>query len=238
MKLKIVLITFLTIAATHLKAQWSNSQSVAGAIYRNAKVGIGVGTNVDSSSPEQALHIKTTAGGDYGLRIESNNASSPGISFWDGAGTQNKWLIAIGVNSGVDGKFGIYDWRQGLHRLVIEPNGNVLIGKTGQANTTYKLDVNGSIRSNEVVVNVDGSDFVFEEEYELRNLAAVEQYIKQHKHLPDIAPATEMQQNGLALGQMDMKLLQKVEELTLYLIEQNKKIEAMEQKIKELEEKK
>jgi hypothetical protein len=88
-----------------------------------------------------------------------------------------------------------------------------------------------------VTINA-GSDFVFDDSYDLRTLKETEQFIKKNRHLPDMAPASEMEEKGLELGKMDMKLLQKVEELTLYLIEQNKKIEMLETKIKEMESKK
>jgi hypothetical protein len=113
--------------------------------------------------------------------------------------------------------------------------GNILIGTTTQTNTNYKLDVAGKVRANEVTVNTTGADFVFEKNYKLLSLPEVENYIAQHKHLPDISPATEMQANGVSVGEMQAKLLQKVEELTLYVIEQQKIIEKQNQRIGELE---
>jgi hypothetical protein len=111
---------------------------------------------------------------------------------------------------------------------MIKGTGNVLIGKTTQTNTAYKLDVAGKIRADEIVVNTTGADFVFAPEYRLRPLSEVETYIKQYKHLPDIASATEMQTNGVSMGEMQKKLLEKVEELTLYVIEQKKQIETLQ----------
>ena len=113
--------------------------------------------------------------------------------------------------------------------------GNVLIGKTTQttAGGRYKLDVAGPIRADEIVVNTTGADFVFEPTYKLRSLCEVESFIKQHKHLPDISPATDMQTNGVNLGDMQTKLLQKLEESTLYLIEQAKQIEALKKENQE-----
>ena len=101
--------------------------------------------------------------------------------------------------------------------------GNVLIGKTSQVNTSYLLDVNGNIRSNSLVVNTTGADFVFEPTYTLLSLTDVKAYIAQNHHLPEIPSAKEMQTNGLNVGDNEIKLLQKVEELTLYLIEKDKK---------------
>lgn len=75
-------------------------------------------------------------------------------------------------------------------------SGNLLIGKTSQQNSIYKIDVEGSIRADEVKVNLDGADFVFESDYELKPLAELENYIKEHKHLPQIGSALEMQTDG------------------------------------------
>lgn len=118
-------------------------------------------------------------------------------------------------------------------KLILD-GGNVLIGKTIQQNLTYKLDVNGSIRSNEIVVNTDGADFVFEQDYKLKDLAEVEKFIRDNKHLPDIESAREMAEKGLELGKMDMKLLQKIEELTLYMIELKKEISVLKEENQKL----
>lgn len=123
----------------------------------------------------------------------------------------------------------------GAQALRIQNNGNVLIGKTTQTNATYKLDVNGNLRANKVVVNTTGADFVFDPAYRLAALPAVEQFIQQHHHLPGIAPAAEMQQNGIDMGEHGTKLLQKIEELTLYIIEQDKKIKALNKRLNTLE---
>jgi hypothetical protein len=100
-------------------------------------------------------------------------------------------------------------------------SGNVLIGKTSQTNSTYQLDVAGSIRSGQMVVNTTGADFVFDPAYRLSALSDIKKYIDQYHHLPGIPSAEEMQKSGLDVGDNQMKLLQKVEELSLYLIEKD-----------------
>lgn len=113
-----------------------------------------------------------------------------------------------------------------VNRFTIMDNGNVGIGTT---NPTSKLTVAGNISSREVKVTVDaGADFVFENEYELPSLESVAKYIKENKHLPEIASAKEMQKEGINLSEMNIKLLQKIEELTLYSIEQNDKIKELQ----------
>lgn len=115
-------------------------------------------------------------------------------------------------------------------------NGNVLIGKTSQTNSSYKLDVNGNIRANQVTVNATGADYVFDPEYKLPSIDSLSEYIKIHHHLPGIPSAEEMRQNGMNVGEVYMKLLEKVEEMTLYTIEMKENQTAMLQYIRRLEE--
>lgn len=103
----------------------------------------------------------------------------------------------------------------------------------GTINPTSKLTVAGNINSREVKVTVDaGADFVFEKNYALPSLQEVEKFVTENKHLPEIASAKEMQKEGIKLSEMNIKLLQKIEELTLYVIQQNKRIELLEKKKK------
>lgn len=102
--------------------------------------------------------------------------------------------------------------------LTINGNGNVIIGQASQFNPAYILDVFGTERANAIVVNASGADFVFDPAYKLRPLSFVKKYIDLNHHLPQIASTKQMQEAGLNLGDNQMKLLQKVEELTLYTI--------------------
>jgi hypothetical protein len=113
-------------------------------------------------------------------------------------------------------------------RMRITSNGNVLIGSSSQINSAYKLDVYGSARANEIVVNTSGADFVFDKKYALPKLSDVKAYIDKNQHLPEIPSAKEMQTNGISVGEINTKLLQKVEELTLYAIKQQKRIDQLE----------
>src|SRR5215217_3561518 len=90
------------------------------------------------------------------------------------------------------------------------------------------LTVGGNINARELKIKVDaGADFVFDNDYALPELAHIEEYINLNKHLPDIPSANAMRQNGLAVGGFQIKLLQKIEELTLHLIRQQKEMEML-----------
>lgn len=104
-------------------------------------------------------------------------------------------------------------------------NGNFGIGTT---NPTSKFTVAGNIASREVKVTVNaGADFVFEKDYDLPSLESVDKFIKENKHLPEIASAEDMKKDGINLSEMNIKLLQKIEEMTLHMIEMKKEIEQL-----------
>lgn len=105
----------------------------------------------------------------------------------------------------------------------------------GTDNPTDKLSVNGKIRAKEIKVETaNWPDYVFEDEYKLKKLEEVEEFIKLNKHLPDIPSAKEAEENGINLGELNAKLLKKVEELTLHLIEKDKEIKSTNLKLAEL----
>ncbi|WP_407427521.1 hypothetical protein [Arcticibacter sp.] len=128
----------------------------------------------------------------------------------------------------------IQSWGQaGLTYLTIN-KGNVGIGTTDTRG--YKLAVNGKVRAKEVKVEATNwPDYVFSSSHEKPSLKDLEVYINDNKHLPEIPSAKQVEDEGLSLGEMNALLLKKIEELTLYLIEQNKKSEKQERRIGELE---
>jgi hypothetical protein len=121
-----------------------------------------------------------------------------------------------------------------LEIMRITANGYVGIGT---ATPAYKLDVMGTIRAREIKVDLNGADFVFGDNYNLRSLEEVENFVKENKHLPEIEPAQNMETNGAELGELNTKLLQKIEELTLYMIEMNKEIKELKQENSDLRDK-
>ncbi|WBS73745.1 hypothetical protein [Elizabethkingia meningoseptica] len=109
--------------------------------------------------------------------------------------------------------------------------GNSFLVKGDDARLTGKLEAK-EIK----VTTTPTADFVFEKTYQLPNLEDVEKHILEKKHLPEIASAAEMQKEGVNIGEFQIKLLQKIEELTLYSIEQNKLIRSQQKRLKKLEE--
>jgi hypothetical protein len=116
--------------------------------------------------------------------------------------------------------------------LILGNNQNVGIGIS---TPVYKLDVCGIMRAKEVLVQTGWCDYVFDKDYKLRSLSEVDNYIQQNKHLPDVPSATDVEANGIKVAQMDSVLIKKMEELTLYVIYQNKQIEQLQQKVLQLE---
>ncbi|WP_417360439.1 fibronectin type III domain-containing protein [Galbibacter sp.] len=115
-------------------------------------------------------------------------------------------------------------------------NGNVGIGTS--VNPAYRLAVAGNVVAEEVRVALQANwpDYVFENDYHLPSLAVVEQHIKSNKHLMNMPSASEIERHGIALGDMDARLLRKIEELTLYTIAQEKQIEQLKRQHKKLKE--
>lgn len=131
-------------------------------------------------------------------------------------------------------------------RNLTESNGKIGIGtKTPDELLTVK----GKIHTQEVLVDLNGAvapDYVFKNfftgasdatpEYSFPTLKEVASFVEEHHHLPGVPSASEMEKEGLLLKEMNLLLLQKVEELTLYTIEQQKEIEALKEKMAKLEE--
>jgi hypothetical protein len=126
--------------------------------------------------------------------------------------------------------------------MILTADGNVGIGTTDPGN--FKLTVNGKINCTEVVVTSsvnrgeegeeEWPDYVFAEDYSLRSLDEVASFIQENKRLPEIPSAAEVSENGVSLFEINTLLLKKVEELTLYILQQNEKMTGMQEQIDEL----
>ncbi len=190
-----------------------------GIAYSNGNVGIG------TTSPTKPLSVN----GDIGLK---NNGW---ITFKNSSGSNDDGIInynnthRLRLNYGAGG---FLITKSATNILFANDLGNVGIGTT---NPNHKLEVNGTIRTKKVKVEINHwPDYVFSDNYKLRDIKALEAFIKTNKHLPEVPSAKEVEANGLDLGTMDATLLKKVEELTLYMIVMKKEIEALKKENKKL----
>lgn len=137
----------------------------------------------------------------------------------------------IGDDPGASSSVGLSFFTNGTERMRIKnDNGNIGIGTT---NPTQKLSVNGTVLAKEVVVSLASSnwpDYVFEDGYNLKPLSEVDNYIKVHNHLPNVPSAKEVEEKGISLGEMQKIHMEKIEELTLYVIELEDRLNKLENK--------
>jgi hypothetical protein len=176
---------------------------------------VGIGTTV--SNPLYKMDI-----GDR-IRLRSGTGSSAGI--WMNDPTNTNVIAFMGIADA--STTGFYGSGSGWGLTMNTNTGNVGIGTL---NPTYKLSVNGNVRAKEVVVETGWADYVFDENYKLKDLNEVEKFIQQNKHLPNIPSAREIETEGLNLGEVQKKMMEKIEELTLYVIELKKEIELLKAK--------
>jgi hypothetical protein len=196
-----------------------------------AKVNIGTATGVNIGNGSSYIGFNASHQTIAGTWSTANNGTNNGgaIIYSNVLGDINFSTLP---NTGATNQTGITDATVKSNiKFLIQANGNVGIGTDLISNTAnYKLSVNGNIRAKKIVVENTWADFVFENKYKLKSLVEVESFIKQNGHLSDIPSADEIQTNGIDLGDIVKLQMQKIEELTLYIIEQNKRIEALEKK--------
>jgi len=193
---------------------------------------IGIGTDSPTEKLDVNGNIRLLKSGNKIYWDWTNRAIEQYSS--DGNSRMIRFVNSMGPGQGnPDGGFDFADY---LGNSVLRINNHTVgIGTTETG--THKLAVDGTIGAREV--KVEGgtwSDFVFKEEYPLKDIKEVEAFIKQNQHLPDIPSEKEVMENGIELGKMDAKLLQKIEELTLYIIEMNKEMETLKNQVNKLQE--
>ncbi|UZT99320.1 hypothetical protein ODZ84_07040 [Chryseobacterium fluminis] len=174
---------------------------------------VGIGT----SNPISALDVK---GGITSQSSENEGGSVLLVNNSKPADKARRWAI---YNMG--GAYG-----NGLQFWSYFDNGNygarLVLGDTGNMALYGKLEA-----KDVVITQTPTADFVFASDYDLKPIQEVEKFISEKNHLPEIPSAKEMTENGVEIGNFQIKLLQKIEELTLYLISQNKEIEDLKKRV-------
>ncbi|MGL5233773.1 MAG: hypothetical protein ACRC8Z_03320 [Empedobacter falsenii] len=225
-------------------------------IYLNAQQVFNENVGIKATTPKAALDIQNQILIDYnapGSGIKILSASSGGWARGYYFGPKNDLDIRFG-GYGAVGNLNSLNYlfignAYSTPTIKIFPesklttfHGNVGIGTN---NPDAKLAVKGNIHAQEVKVDLAvPADYVFQKyytgksslnsTYQFKSLEEIKSYTEQNHHLPDLPSAKEIQENGLKLGEMNNLLLQKIEELTLYLIEQNEKISKQDEKIDQL----
>lgn len=183
---------------------------------------VGIGT----TNPKVKLDLGTFEG--CTLRFQKATATgSSFLRFYDEGGIPKGYVGVFGKNSD------LYIDPADANLLVT--SGNVGIG-TGFP--TEKLSVKGKIRAQEIKVEGNNwPDYVFENDYKNVSLSEIEKFIKINKHLPEMPSVAQVKEDGISLGEMNAKLLKKVEELTLHMIQQEKDMLKLKNDIKILKKK-
>ncbi|NJO00320.1 MAG: hypothetical protein HC880_00390 [Bacteroidia bacterium] len=199
----------------------------------NAFLGVDAGASNSSG-------IQNTALGGNSLRTNSSGSYNVCVGFEAGrsTSTSSSSNVFLGYQAGYaetgSNKFYIDNANNTVPFMYGDFTAKALCINTKnyqEGSTVYKLSVGGKIRADEVKVYTGWADYVFADDYKLRPLKEVEAFIQQHKHLPEVPSAQEVEENGVLLGEMNATLLKKIEELTLYMIEMEKKAEKLEETV-------
>ncbi len=194
----------------------------------------------------QALNIANSGNITMGLNVPSFKLTVRGQTFFNGNlelttdGQEVRFYRGGGVYGYVWSSSAGLHWGKGseMNSITIDNNGNTGIGTFDPKG--YKLAVAGNVIAESVKVKLKNvwPDYVFAKDYSLPTLKEIEAHIKEKGHLPGTPSAAEVKANGIDLGEMNAKLLQKIEELTLYLIGMKKENENLSKRLERLENKK
>jgi hypothetical protein len=191
-------------------------------------VGLSLEKQINASYARRLFFIPHCSGGVSPL-VQSGDVGM----FWTDGGNG----VAGSGNKNAGAGLVIASHSDGSNGIRITSSGNVGIGVALVSNpNNYKLAVNGILGARAVKVEVSvWSDYVFNKEYKLKTLPELEAFVKANHHLPNIPSTAEVEKDGIDMATMDAKLLEKIEELSLYIIEQNKHAAEQDKRIELLE---
>jgi len=223
---KLAICFILAIFTIQVYAQWNptGNNTTTGNVSMGSYLSIKGGDD-NSNPPRIYMAMKDIVGyyGDIAFRYENSDKKVTIRSEMTSTGG-NLTFLTFPSNGGFS------------KRMTITGEGKVGIGTTNPTGLLdvagdikgTKLDIAGPVRSQSVTIEATGwSDFVFDEDYRLPALSEVENHIKTYKHLPDVPSEKQVVEEGVNVVEMQAKLLQKIEELTLYVIEQDKEIKEL-----------
>lgn len=206
-----------------------NNNATATVLALNAGTGpslITIGkVGINNTDPSFNLDV------DGRMRLRNESASIT-AGFWlDGTTDATRSFVGTFNNN----TMGLYGAGSGWSFLMDVNDGAIMIG-TAQKAAGYKVNVGGKIIAEELRVSLRANwpDYVFEKNYTLPSFEALEKYIQTNKHLPNIPAAAEVEKNGIAVGEMQIKLMEKIEELTLYMLQLKKENDALKLRIDDL----
>lgn len=214
---------------------------------------VGTSSNVITLTPSSPLSYSTTytatiISGGSGVKDLAGNALASNYTWSFTTGSSSPW--SLGGNTGTNPPtdfLGTTDSTalvfkvDSQEKMRLSPTGILLIGTTDSPNpsdTSLKLAVKGSVYTKKLKVTQSSwADYVFQPQYKLLTLKEVEAFIQKNKHLPDVPSENEVKKSGLDVGDNQAVLLKKIEELTLYLIELNKKVDKLSEENDQLKKK-
>lgn len=228
---RIFFAVFLTLSTNLVLGQaWGGATDGQGDIYRQGKVGLGI------MNPDGYLDIwQKEIGWDdpiFLIRAGDKESVSAAGLYKNLVQVTKRRVMIGGVDRNVTNLIST--------DIELAVGGGAIIGSrmiTDRPRIGYKLLVGGKMLAEEIKVDriQNWPDYVFADAYKLRSPADLEQYIQTHRHLPGIPSASQVAEDGIYVGEMQALLLEKIEELTLYVIDQNKKIAALEEAMSQQE---